>query len=135
MLFLALVAYANRLYLHMRTERMELARVSRDHERDKLTNEMNMNFFANVSHEFRNPLTIIAGPLMVLRDDKSLPQHARHLINMVCKSVNRMLRLIDQMLDFNQLEADVLRLRVAQYDIAAELAQIVGIFRTSWKKS
>ena len=131
MLFLALVAYANRLYLHMRTERMELARVSRDHERDKLTNEMNMNFFANVSHEFRNPLTIIAGPLMVLRDDKSLPQHARHLINMVCKSVNRMLRLIDQMLDFNQLETDVLRLRVDQYDIAAELAQIVGIFSES----
>lgn len=131
MLFLALVAYVNSLYLRMRTERMELARVSRDHERDKLTNEMNMNFFANVSHEFRNPLTIIAGPLMVLRDDKSLPQHARHLINMVCKSVNRMLRLIDQMLDFNQLETDVLRLKVAQYDIASELAQIVGIFRES----
>lgn len=128
MLFLCLVSYVNSLYLRMRTERMELARVSHDYKRDKLTNEMNMNFFANISHEFRNPLTIIAGPLMVLREDRSLPQHARHLINMVCKSVNRMLRLIDQMLDFNQLETDVLRLKVAKYDVAAELSQIVGVF-------
>lgn len=131
MTVLALIIYINRLYLRMRTERMELAQVSRDHKRDQITNEMNMRFFANISHEFRNPLTIITGPLMVLRDDKSIPSSAHHQINMVCKSVNRMLRLIDQMLDFNQLETDVLRLKVCECDIANEVRQTIRIFEES----
>lgn len=121
-----LVWYANHLYLRSRSNALKLGQMQHERELDKRTNEMNMSFFANISHEFRNPLTIIAGPLMVLRDDKALPPKERHLINVVCKSVNRMLRLIDQMLDFNQLETDALRLRVAQYDIANELQSIVA---------
>lgn len=132
-LILSVVLYLNRLYLRMRTDRLRLDQINRERERDKRTNEMNMSFFANVSHEFRNPLTIIAGPLMVLRDDKSLPPAVHHTLNMICKSVNRMLRLIDQMLDFNQLETDALRLRIAHYDIASELSQIVNVFSESAK--
>ena len=87
-----------------------------EREREQRTNEMNMNFFANISHEFRNPITIIAGPLLSLKQDKSLPAQAQKTLNRVCLSVNRMLKLIDLMLDFNQLETDALRLKVAQVD-------------------
>ena len=45
------------------------------------------------------------------------------ILNHVCISVNRMLRLIDQMLDFNQQETDELRLRVVEVDAAKELCQ------------
>ncbi len=124
----ALLWYANTLYLRQRTNRLELQQAQAERERDHRTNEMNMSFFANISHEFRNPLTMIAGPLMVLRDDKTLPADAHHTVNIVCKSVNRMLRLIDQMLDFNKLETDALRLRVAQCDIANELKQQARVF-------
>lgn len=128
---LALLWYANTLYLRQRTDRLELKQAQAERERDRRTNEMNMNFFANISHEFRNPLTMIAGPLMVLRDDKSLPAAVHHTIDIVCKSVNRMLRLIDQMLDFNKLETDALRLRVARGDIASELKQQARVFAES----
>ncbi len=130
---LGVLFYINHLYLRSRTDMLRIKQMREEKARDKQTNEMNMSFFANVSHEFRNPLTIIAGPLMVLRDDKSLSPAVHHTINMVCKSVNRMLRLIDQMLDFNQLETDALRLHVSQYDIACELSQIVSVFGESAK--
>ena len=92
---------------------------------------MNMKFFTNISHEFRNPLTIIAGPLMMLNADKALPDSVHRILNHVCISVNRMLRLIDQMLDFNQLETDELRLRVVEVDAAEELRQQVASFEES----
>lgn len=118
------IAFINRLYLRAKASKLQLYNLRRSHERDEQTNRMNMSFFTNISHEFRNPLTIIAGPLSALRTDSHLPEAERKTINMVCRSVNRMLRLIDQMLDFNQLETDVLRLKVGEYDIANETLAI-----------
>ena len=123
---LALLAVhcVNTVYLRLRSSRLRL-------EQEQRTNEMNMSFFANISHEFRNPITIIAGPLMQLLADDSLPRHARATLDRVCLSVNRMLRLIDQMLDFNQLETDALRLKVCPVDAAAELEKLATTFADS----
>ncbi len=129
---IAFVLYTfNRLYLKARTNHLRLLEEQRETEREKRAKEMNMKFFANISHEFRNPLTIIAGPLMMLNADKTLPDSVHRILNHVCISVNRMLRLIDQMLDFNQLETDELRLRVVEVDAAKELRQQVASFEES----
>lgn len=116
----------NTFYLRARTNRLHLLQEQQEREREKLAKEMNMRFFANVAHEFRNPITIIAGPLMTLNADKALPESVHRTLNHVCMSVNRMLRLIDQMLDFNQLETDELRLKVAEVDVIDELRQQAG---------
>lgn len=129
---IAFVLYTfNRLYLKARTNHLRLLQEQQETEREKRAKEMNMKFFANISHEFRNPLTIIAGPLMMLNADKALPDSVHSILNHVCISVNRMLRLIDQMLDFNQLETDELRLRVVEVDAAKELRQQVASFEES----
>ena len=127
----AAVYYVNSLYLRIRTNRLRLAQEQREREREQRANEMNMSFFANISHEFRNPLTLIAGPLIALRSDNTLPATVRQSLRCVCLSVNRMLRLIDQMLDFNQLETDALRLKVSRVDAAGELRRIVEQFEDS----
>jgi len=123
----------NSLYLRNRKNHLLWLQEQREKEREKRANEMNMNFFANISHEFRNPITIIAGPLMALSSDRSLPASVHQTLNHVCISVNRMLRLIDQMLDFNQLETDALRLKVSQVDVAEELRNQVAAFEESTK--
>ena len=64
-------------------------------------------------------------------EGKALPDSVHRILNHVCISVNRMLRLIDQMLDFNQLETDELRLRVVGVDAAKELRQQVASFEES----
>ncbi len=128
---LGILFYLNTFYLRARTNHLLLLQEQRELEREKQAKEMNMRFFANIAHEFRNPLTIIAGPLMTLNADKALPDSVHRTLNHVCMSVNRMLRLIDQMLDFNQLETDELRLRVSEVDAAEELRQQVASFKES----
>ncbi len=123
-----LIFHINRLYLRIRTNRLQLLNEHNERERERRANEMNMNFFANISHEFRNPITIIAGPLLSLRADSTLPESVQTTLNRVCMSVNRMLRLIDQMLDFNQLETDALRLKVRYADAAAEIQTMANAF-------
>lgn len=129
--FACLIFYINSLYLRIRTNRLNYIQEQHEREREKRTGEMNMNFFANISHEFRNPLTIIAGPLLSLKSSEGLSEEVRSTVNRICISVNRMLRLIDQMLDFNQLEADALRLKVSQVDAEAEMKTLVQAFSDS----
>lgn len=128
-----IIYYINSLYLRGHKNRLKVAQLEQERERNQRTNEMNMSFFTNISHEFRNPLTMIAGPLLMLRRDDSLPGSVRYTLNMVCKSVNLMLKLIDQMLDFNQLETDVLRLKVSEYDVVSELSTLISAFEEGAK--
>ena len=115
--------------LHRIREGREAARRAvLEKEQEKRVNRMNMSFFANVSHEFRTPLTMIAGPVEQLSHDPSLSDSQRHLLNTVKRSVVRMLRLVNQLMDFNKLENDTLRLAVGTADIVAELRHQVDIF-------
>lgn len=127
-LCVGLIIYINWLYLRIRSNRMALQLANADKEREQRTNQMNMSFFSNISHEFRNPLTMIAGPIITLYNDSSLPSQVHRKLAVVQQSINSMLKLIDQMLDFNQLESDVLRLKVGQFDVVREINAWVDIF-------
>lgn len=105
------------------TRKAELER-----EQEARVNRMNMSFFANISHEFRTPLTMIAGPTDTLARDNRLPQDSKRLVEIVQRSVRRMLRLVNQLMDFNKLENDALRLHVEQTDIIATLRRICEVF-------
>ena len=115
------------MYLRAQKNKLRIEQLANERERDRHTNEMNMNFFANISHEFRNPLTLISGPLLMLKADQTLPRQARKSLSLVCQSVNRMLVLIDQMLDFNKLENDVLSLHVSECDAVSEIGKLAGL--------
>lgn len=130
-LIIGAVMYINRLYLHIKSDRLTMQMLQRDKEREHLTNQMNMNFFANISHEFRNPLTMISGPIILLQKDKKLSTESHQLLHIVLCSINQMLKLIDQMLDFNKLESDALKMQINKYDISNEINNLVKIFNGS----
>lgn len=110
-------------------EEKRLARkAEEEREQEQRINRMNMSFFANVSHEFRTPLTMIVGPVEQLADSKSASRHDRQLLGIIDRNVKRMLRLVNQLLDFNKLENDALRLRVSRMDIITELRRIMDLF-------
>ena len=131
--FYLLAAAAIFWYVRKARKRIEeekrLAQKAEDErEQEQRLNKMNMSFFANISHEFRTPLTMIAGPVQQLRDDKSIAVADRRLLTIVARSVERMLRLVNQLLDFNKLENDTLRLHVEQTDIIAVLRRALDIY-------
>ena len=101
-----------------------------EREQERRLNEMNMNFFANVSHEFRTPLTMIAGPVATLSESPRLAGDDRELLLIVRRNVDRMLRLVGQLLDFNRLQGDKLRLEVRRQDIVALTQSSVSTFAT-----
>lgn len=92
-------------------------------------NEMNMNYFVNVSHEFRTPLSMIAGPVGQLLKKDDLSAENRRLLEIVDGSIGRMLKLVNRMLDFHKLENGTLHLEIGVGDIAGTLEALIGIYR------
>lgn len=118
-----------RLILRNRAERRTRLISEREKEHERRINRMNMNFFANVSHEFRTPLTVISAPIAQMVNDQELTGETRHLLSIVQRSVNRMLRLVNQMMDFHKLEDDALRLEVRRQDIIQVLRSSAEVFK------
>lgn len=128
LLFVLTVTIIARLYARLHIERWTRIESEREREHEKRINRMNMSFFANVSHEFRTPLTIISGPVSQLVNDASVSAEHHRLLVIAQHSIVRMLRLVNQMMDFHKLEDDALRLEVRRQDIITLLKQSVEIF-------
>jgi signal transduction histidine kinase/DNA-binding response OmpR family regulator/ligand-binding sensor domain-containing protein len=108
--------------------RREAARLQQEKEQERKVNEMNMRFFANISHEFRTPLTLISGPVTQLEGSGTLPPKERKLLEMIRYNVSRMLRLVNQVLDFGKLDSDAMKLQVRHEDLSELLGRIVRSF-------
>lgn len=83
-------------------------------------------FFANVSHEFRTPLTLTIGPLKTLLEENAqqLDDSGQSLANTALNNANKMLALVGQVLDMNRLEAGKLLLHIGHYDVAELLRNL-----------
>lgn len=119
--------YKTRQRIKANKQAIEQAKIEK--EQEQKLNRMNMSFFANISHEFRTPLTMILGPVNQLCDDTSIKGDNKHLLYIIQRSVNRMLKLVNQLMDFNKLDNDALKLKVKRTDITSEISRVMEIFR------
>ncbi len=90
-------------------------------------NKRNMDFFANMSHEFRTPLTIISGIAKELHKENALNDKS-NLPFILQRNSDRMLRMIGQLMDFNKIDHRQLTLNVSYIDINKLIKEIVDIF-------
>ena len=116
-LLLRIVRYRIEKENELKLERAEKARI-------KELNVKRLQFFTNISHEFRTPLTLIAGPLDKLISGKYVHQ-SDYLLQLMKSNVNRMLRQVNQLMDFRKLENDKMILRVQKQNMNKFLSQIV----------
>lgn len=94
----------------------------------KALDDTKSNFFTNISHEFRTPLTLILTPLDKLINDKSQKSQARHQFLVMQRNAQRLLRLINQILDLSKVESQSLKPQITQNDIVAFIKRIVEYF-------
>ena len=87
-------------------------------------------FFANISHEFRTPLTLILGPVGELMESRETPTGHRLTLERVRRNAYRLLYLINQLLDLARLDAGGLALRSRREDLVALVAQTVSLFES-----
>ncbi len=87
------------------------------------------NFFANISHEFRTPLTLMMGPLQQLLEQTDAPQK-KVLLEMAQQNAGRQLRLVNQLLDLSRLDAGKMPLQASEEDFIPFLNGIVQMYKS-----
>jgi signal transduction histidine kinase/ligand-binding sensor domain-containing protein/DNA-binding response OmpR family regulator len=90
------------------------------------------HFFANVSHEFRTPLTLMIGPLEDLAEGRhgALQESARREVELAMRSSRRLLTLVNQILELTRLEAGQRRLRARHGSLETHLLELTEAFST-----
>jgi signal transduction histidine kinase len=94
-------------------------------------------FFSNVSHEFRTPLTLMLGPLqdLLARSQTHLSPMAKEQLDLVSRSGNRLLRLVNTLLDFSRLEAGRVQAVYLATDLARFTSELASVFRSATDKA
>ena len=96
----------------------------------RVANDAKLAFFTNISHEFRTPLTLILAPLEeLLANTKNQPNQKQNL-NLIHKNVFRLLRLINQLMDFRKIEVDKMRLRASEQDIIPFVTELMQSYKS-----
>lgn len=91
--------------------------------------EYKLTFFTNISHEFRTPLTMIQNALEKLEGLNRIPKEMTYPIRLMSKSTNRMLQLINQLLEFRKMQNNKLSLMLEEIDIMVFFYDIYADFK------
>lgn len=115
----------------IRQKEAEMALQLEKSEADKLRelDRIKSNFFANISHEFRTPLTLVLGPLEqmingILQGD---PQKYFRIMH---RNASRLLQLVNQLLDLSRLEGGRMELHIAPINLAAFIRAVAFSFES-----
>ncbi|MEM6800649.1 MAG: two-component regulator propeller domain-containing protein [Bacteroidota bacterium] len=100
-------------------------------EKEQELNQAKLSFFTQLSHELRTPLTLIKGPLDELLLETNVKRATQFKLEVIQKSTNRLLRLINQLLDFRKMESSNMSLKVADGDIVKFIREVFIIFSQS----
>ena len=98
------------------------------YENSEKMNQMKLQFFTNISHELRTPLTLIVGPLSQIMNGKVNIKDISKLNSIMYKNSNRLLKLINQLLDFRKAESGTLNLIVQNDELVSFVGEVFSAF-------
>ena len=115
-----------RLASELQLEQLELKKTQ---EVDRLRS----TFFTNISHEFRTPLTLIQGPAQNMIDKLKKEKHVKSTealpqLDLILVNSERLLRLVNQVLELSKLESGGLKKDISEEEIFAFLKMVIGHF-------
>lgn len=92
--------------------------------------DMKLRFFTDISHELRTPLTLITGPVEYVMEHTDLPADAREQLKVVERNTKRMLRLINQILDFRKIQNKKMKMQVQRIEVVDFTRRIMENFES-----
>jgi signal transduction histidine kinase/ligand-binding sensor domain-containing protein/AraC-like DNA-binding protein len=120
-----LILYVNRNKARW-MKKLEKIRV--ENERNEEMAMLKQRFFTNISHEFRTPLCLIAGPTHEILEKNTIDSENRKLVEIISKNSERMLRLVNQLIDFRKMEVGPVKLNESKLDIVDFSMQVFHHF-------
>lgn len=106
----------------------QLARIRIEKKRNEEVALTKQRFFTNISHEFRTPLSLILGPTNELLEKNTLGKEDKKYVHLISKNARRLLRLINQLIDFRKLETKNLKLQVSNHEIVGFCYHVYDLF-------
>lgn len=91
---------------------MKLSKKNMEVEIEKQVTDNKLRFFTNISHELRTPLSLILGPVEHILKKEKISEEVREELLVVESNTNRMLRLVNQILDFRKIQNKKMRLKI-----------------------
>lgn len=116
--FFSLIVYA---LLMKNKQQIKRGLQQLEYDKEKELYQSKFNFFINIAHEIRTPLTLIKSPLERAMRDAHLSKETYGYLTVVEKNADRLLALVNQLLDFRKTELDGYRLSFVKLDIVAFL--------------
>jgi len=95
---------------------------------ERKINEIKLQFFTNIAHEIRTPLTLIVSPIETLIKS-DLPQNVQNQLMIIKRNSNRILLLVNQLLDFRKVQNKRMHLRVSEVDLGTFVSQVGDGFK------
>lgn len=124
-LFLALLLWGIVSYL---LARMRHRREIMEREHLQQLNEAKLQFFINISHEIRTPMTLILNPLEKLLADKGEEGELRKTYLMIYRNAQRILRLINQLMDIRKLDKGQMHMKLRETDMVGFISDVMQTF-------
>ena len=130
LMLLAAIYFVNQYYQNRFKEKQMIQFEKEKTIQIEKLNNKKLQFFTNISHEFRTPLTLIINPLgdIIKNTGLELPDGVLHKLHTIQKSSDRLSRLINELMDFNQLQFNKMTLRVQQIEVVNFTEEIVSCF-------
>lgn len=110
--------------------RILLQRDKLEEQNQRITelDELKSRFFTNISHEFRTPLSLIQSPVEELLDDPRRNEKERRKLNLVQRNTQRLLNLVNQLLDISKIDGSKMKLDLVEADVMKHLGAVAGSF-------
>ena len=125
----SLLLYAFISLLMTRAKQTHSLKIERmEREKDEELSEQKMQFFTNISHEFRTPLSLILSPLEILINSSQLTGEIKNQLSVMKRNADRLFRLVNELMDLQKIDNQKLKLKVQQGDIAKFISEISGYF-------
>ena len=122
------IYFAYRFQVRRATLRNQLAYEQREAERLAELDRLKSDFFSNITHEFRTPLTLIQEPARQLLDNLSRPEE-RSMAYLIAKNARKLLQLVNQLLDISKIEAGAMPVRYKAGNLYTLLQETGGQFQ------
>jgi len=126
---LVMIFWLYRRYLFYRFNlRAALDLERKEKERMRQLDEVRSRFFANISHEYRTPLTLISAPVEQVLCEAPLEEKHRQLLDYVKRNVKRLHHLTNQLLSLSKLESGSVKLEVSKGNVGSFVNSIASSF-------
>ena len=126
--YLLLLIATIMLYLRHRKRQMEDQLILQQHIHAEEMGEAKIKFFMNISHEIRTPLTLIITPLLsLIKEDKE--PHRQGIYEIIRKNSERILHLINQMMDLRKIDKGQMVMRMCKTDMVSFINEEYDLFK------